>query len=398
MSSKSGEIFFPETAESCEIDESLDAYQRSIFEALSKGVLPDKLYDDGRLVLACGSGNISLSRDIANAYSQKYGLGRDLQEAMEPIEEHVFPDGERLPRFRIPLRNKAVYIIQSPTPARLTETGQPDLRTGINDLLVELILMTDAARRASASEINIFLPYGPYMRQDRKTRSGEPISASVILKILEDQGADSVFMLDPHSKQSSGNISRPFDLVHASCVFKPVIEELMDTSNMIFLSPDTGGVKMVANYAEILCEDEQDITKKIAVVSKIRNPVTGGITSSEPIGVRPGCDVLIIDDIADSCGTLISAAQQAKEAGANRVYAAVVHGLFSGEALNKLHDSDEIELVLTTNSIDHRPEIQEENSKPDGKIKIIDIAPFLADVIHCLYTGEPLDQFFLDKK
>jgi ribose-phosphate pyrophosphokinase len=398
MSLKSEKPPFPTTVESHQHNESLDFFQRSMVELLEKGLPPDYLYSDRQLVLACGSGNLQLSKDIAAAYSHKYGLGKDLQETMEPIEQHVFPDGERLPRFSIPLRNKAVYIIQSPTPARLTETGQPDLRTGINDLLIELVLMIDAARRASASEINIFLPYGPYMRQDRKTRSGEPISASAILNVLESQGADSVFMLDPHSKQSSGNISRPFDLVHASCVFKPVIEELIDISNLIFLSPDTGGVKMVANYAEILCEDEQEITEKIAVVSKIRNPVTGEISSSPPIGVRPGCDVLVIDDIADSCGTLISAAQQAKQAGANKVYAAVVHGLFSGEALDRLHNSDEIEFVLTTNSIDHRPDIREEINKPDGKIKMVDIAPFLADVIHCLYTGEPLDRFFLDKK
>ena len=375
----------------------LAVYQQTELDVLANGITPERIFDNGRLILACGSGNIELSRAIARHFQQEYGTVL-LQETMEPINEHIFADGERAPRYTTPLRNKVVYLIQAPTPTIRTQSGEVDPYSGINDQIVELMLMINAAKKASAQEVNVVLPYAPYLRQDRKTRSGEPMSASWFLQAIEDAGADSIFVLDPHSKQISGSVRIPFDIVHASYVFKQYIENLIgDTTNLICLSPDTGGVKMTDNYAQVLTNCGIQTMIGLGVIAKLRNPSTGLTQSSPPIGITPGCDVLIIDDIAASCGTLISAAKLAKEAGAKRVFAAVVHGLFTGDALTKLHQYPDLELVLTTNSIRHRPQIIQESQQEDGKIRIIDLAPFLADVIYCLYTGKPLDQFFLDK-
>lgn len=373
--------------------DALTALQLSVQEALANGIQPQELLSLDQIVIACGTGNTELSIKIAQAYENKYGV-IELQKTMDPLNHHLFSDGERKPSYTVPLRKKTTVIVQSFTPERLLDNGQLDLETGINNQLVELQLMIVAARRANSKEIIVMMPYCAYLRQDRK-RSGEPTSAADLLSVYHYLGAKSLVILDPHNLQVLSSFPGPIDEAPANYIFLPILREMIDPDKIIGLAPDAGGVTRMTELMQLLTSERSGlIANNVCVMPKMRDSVTGDTDSLVPEGIESGSTVIIADDILSTGGTIITAAEYAKKAGAKRVIVVVTHGLFLGDCLDRLRNCSIIECIITTNSIDHRQEVREEAAKPDGKIIIIDIAEYLADVIHCVLEGDPMKQFF----
>lgn len=362
----------------------------NLLHVLAEGIQPNELLSAQDFYLACGSGNVPLAEKTAQI------LQTNLDKTMHPDEDNPavrrFRDGEARPIFDQPLKNKAVFIMQSPSPAFLIpESNPPQYSQGINDHIVELMLMIDAVRRADADEVNVIMPYHPYARQDRKSQPREPISVAAIDQTLEFLGADHLLTIDLHSKQSMGGIQKPYDVINASYSLVPWIKEHISLSNLTVVSPDTGGVRMAGKYAEMLFGEKREV----GVTLKVRDPVSGEIASFNVVGDIKGKDVLIIDDIIASGGTLCACVEQLKKQGAGNVYAAIVHGLFGADCLNRLHNCNPLQYVLTTDTIDHRPEILTEADQTDGKIKLVSVAAPLAEAIQCMYTGQSMDKLFL---
>lgn len=283
----------------------------------------------------------------------------------EPIS--VFSDGETRVAISQNVRRRHVFIVQPTSPP-------------VNDSIMELMLMADAARRASASEVTAIIPYFGYARQDRKEKSRVPISASVVASALEHSGVNRVLTVDIHSEQQEGFIQCPWDNVYASYSLLPVIKS-RKLKNLIVASPDKGGVIRATGYANLLN------AKGIVIVYKERdinlNDVSSALTM---IGDVKGKDVLIVDDIISTGGTLLSAADFIKFRGARSVRAAVTHGLFTGDALSRINESS-IDEVIVTDTIFPRKEILD-----NSKIKVVSVAPLLASAIKRIETGESISE------
>ncbi len=303
-------------------------------------------------VLLTGTSNPSLALEI----------GKLLQtEVYEPIS--IFSNGEI--RVRIPhnMRRRHVYIIQ-PT------------STPVNDHIMELVLMIDAAKRASASEVIAIIPYLGYSRQDRKEIARVPISASVVASMIEHAGADRILTVDIHSEQQEGFVRIPWDNVYGSYSLIPVLKK-KKLSNLIIASPDKGGMKRATGYAKLLG------AKGLALVYKERDIGVNNVSEAlGMIGDVKEKDVLLVDDMIDTGGTLIQAANYLKKNGARSIFAAVTHGLFSGQALEKITESV-IEEIIVTDTIDLKEEIVS-----NSKVTVVPIAPLLAEAIRRTETGE----------
>ncbi len=283
----------------------------------------------------------------------------------EPIS--VFADGETRVMISQNMRRRHVFIIQSTSPP-------------VNDNIMELMLMADAARRASASEITAVIPYFGYARQDRKEKSRVPISASMVASTLEHAGINSILTVDIHSEQQEGSINSPWDNVYASYSLLPVIKS-RKLKNLVVASPDKGGVVRATGYANLLK------AKGIVIVYKERDINLNDVSSTlTMVGDVRGKDVLIVDDMISTGGTLLNAADFIKFRGAKSVRAAVTHGLFIGDALSKINESS-IDEVIVTDTIIQRKEIMD-----NSKIKIVSVAPLLAEAIKRIETGESISE------
>jgi len=307
-------------------------------------------------VLLTGTANLKLAKDIAK-YLKK------------PIHETVstFADGEK--RIVIPenLRKREVFIIQP--------TNFP-----VNDNLMELLLMIDAARRASAIEITAVIPYFSYSRQDRKDRPRVPISASLVAGIIEYAGADRIVTIDLHSEQQQGFIKCPWDNLYGSYSLFPVLRKEF-SKDLVVASPDKGGVPKATFYATKLKADG------IAIVFKQRDVMQENVSDTlDMIGHVEGKDVLLVDDMIDTAGTICHAANFIKERGAKSVCAAATHGIFSGPAMQRINDS-ELEKVYITDTVPLNKEVLK-----NPKIKVISVAKLLAEAIKCIYTGDSISE------
>lgn len=356
----------------------------------TEGICPEIIgvYPDEDLVIASGLGNLPLARGVADRYMQMYGSQRELCCTMSSPNS-IFPDGERHPVFPeelLPygLRGKIVFIIQSFTPQRYMENGEIDLSTGVNELFVELLLMVDAAKRANAAEIHVVIPYCPYLRSDRKELSGEPVAARLLLSTLENLGANTISTLDPHNKQAVFNsVGIPGNVVHTSVLFQQVIRKLYpDYRKLYFAAPDAGAVRMARKYAEaVLADTGINPDSRLVFMFKGRDAITGATNSQGSTGVISGSHILLVDDMAATCGTLVQQAEQALAQGASRVTALAVHGLFLGDAIKRIEESG-IDRLITTNTVEQPPQVLKSK-----KIFVVDTAPLLAEVIHCVLTG-----------
>ena len=281
-----------------------------------------------------------------------------------------FSDGEFQPCFAESVRGATVFILQSTIPPA--------------DNLMELLLTIDAAKRASADKVIAVIPYYGWARQDRKDRPRVAIGAKLTANLLTAAGADRVMTCDLHADQIQGFFDIPVDHVYASKVFIPMIKS-MNVPNLAIAAPDMGGAKRANSYAKSLGGEKQDCGVIICHKTRERANVVSEIKA---IGDVEGKNIFIVDDMIDTAGTLCKAADVLKEKGAASVRCCATHGILSGSAVEKIHNSALAE-VFITDTIPH-PELE-----GDEKIRIVSMAPVFASIIDKVYNYEPISPDFV---
>lgn len=307
------------------------------------------------LALYSGTSNRELAEEVA-----KY-LGVELGE----IEIRRFSDGEIYARIAKSVRGAEVYVIQS-------------LGSKVNEYFMELLIIIDALKRASADEVTAVIPYYAYARQDRKTKSREPISAKLIANLLTVAGASRVVTMDLHAGQIQGFFDIPVDNLSALPLFTRYFQD-KNLKNPVVVSPDIGGVTRARALADRL-------HTPLAIIYK-RRPAPEVAEVEEIIGEVEGRDVIICDDIVTTGNTLFSAAKLLKLKGARDIYAAVTHGILTNDAHKKLQESEIKELVVT-NTIP----IPLEKRVP--KLTIISIGNLLGEAIKRISNKDSLSSLF----
>lgn len=290
-------------------------------------------------VLVAGRSNPELAKRIAD----------DLQMELFPVDILQFKDSEIQVYFNDTIRGKDVFIIQ-PTCAPA-------------DNIIELLITIDAAKRASARNIIAVMPYFGYARQDRKDKPRTSIGAKLMCNLLTTAGVSRIITMDLHADQIQGFMEVPVDHLFVSNVFIPYVRNL-NLPDLCIASPDTGGTKRASTYAKALDCD-------LAIGYKQREK-QNEVASLQIIGDVKGKNVIIVDDIIDTAGTLCKAAARIKEMGAKSVRAMCAHGLFSGDAVQKI-ESSALDEVLVTDTVPS-------HAKCD-RIRVVSVSKLLADVI-----------------
>jgi ribose-phosphate pyrophosphokinase len=300
-----------------------------------------------------GSASNYLAKDIAKYYGKDLGAVTTLK----------FSDGEMSPSFDESVRGCDVFIIQSTFPTA--------------DNLMELLLMIDAARRASAHYVTAVIPYFGYSRQDRKDRPRVGIGAKLIGNLLTAAGADRLMTIDLHAGQIQGFMDFPVDHLEGNAIFVPYLKSL-NLQNIIFASPDVGGVVRTRNMAKFF-------NAEMVICDKHRKRANE-IASMQLIGDVKGADVVLVDDLIDTGGTLCKAAQLIMDKGANSVRAVVTHPVLSGKAYENISNSVLTELLVT----DTIPQKQ-----TSDKIKILSVAELFAKAIGRIRDHESISSLFI---
>lgn len=296
-------------------------------------------------------------------------LAKELHTKLGKIELKKFSCGETYVKFIESVRGKDVYILQ-------TGTGN------INEDLMELFLMCQAAKLSFANRVHVVLPHFPYARQDRVAERREPISAQLVAHLLEESGADHVITLDLHSDQIQGFFSVPADALYARPIFAKYFKS-KKLRNPIIVAPDIGAAKVAKKFADI-------IGAELAILHKSR-PEHNRAEILEVVGDVKGKTCIIYDDMIDTAGTLVSAKDALIKRGANKeIYAAATHGIFSGPAIERLHNAKFTEVVIT----DSIPN----DTEAFAGLKILPIAPMLAEVITHIEKGESVTDIYNKKK
>ena len=279
---------------------------------------------------------------------------------------HKFSDGEIWVKFMENIRGRDIFIIQSTNPPA--------------ENLMELLILLDAAKRASASRITAVLPYFGYARQDRKDQPRVAITAKLVANLITVAGADRVITMDLHAAQIQGFFDIPFDHLYASPVFTVLFKK--HKKNFVVVSPDLGGIKLARSYAKRL-------NAGLVVIDK-RRPKQNQVEVMNVIGDVKNKDVLLVDDMIDTGGTFVSAIKVLKERGAKNIYGAVTHAVLSGEAIEKIHDS-EITKLYVTDSIPLE-------GKVSDKIVVRTASDLLAQAIVRSHRNESISTLFeIDK-
>ena len=276
-----------------------------------------------------------------------------------------FADGETSVKINENIRGADIFVFQ-PTFAPATN-------------LMELLVMIDAVRRASARRVTAVIPYFGYQRQDRKDQPRVPITAKLVANLITTAGADRVMTMDLHSAQIQGFFDIPFDHLYAAPVLVDHFVRL-DLTDMVAIAPDIGSVKMARAYAKRLGVG-------LAVVDK-RRPRPDAVEMMNIIGEVDGKNAVIFDDILSTGSTLVEAARALRDAGARDIYAAVTHGVLCGDAIKRITDSAVKELVIT-DSIPHAA-----GTLPP-KIRMLSVAPLLAEAIRRIHDEESLSSLFI---
>jgi len=300
-----------------------------------------------------GNSNHKLAEAIAKNYGQELGK----------VTFSNFSDGEFQPSFEQTVRGDDVFIIQSTIPP--------------TDNLFELLMMIDAAKRASARKIIAVIPYFGFARQDRKDKPRVPIGAKLVANLLTAAGASRIVSMDMHADQIQGFFDLPFDHMYASSIFVPYLQSL-NLPNLVMASPDTGGAKRAAAYAKFLNTDLVICFKQRKKANEIAN--------MQVIGDVKGKDVVLVDDIIDTGGTLKKASDMMMEQGATSVRAMCTHGVLSGNAYKNLRNSSLKEIILTDT-------IPLKDTSCD-KINILSTANLFADVINRIANNESISEHF----
>jgi len=278
-----------------------------------------------------------------------------------------FPDGEVRIQIQENVRGADVFVIQS--------TCRP-----VNDNLMELLIMLDAFRRASAERITAVIPYYGYARQDRKDRPRVPISSKLVADLLTSAGADRVLALDLHAGQIQGYFNIPVDHLYATPVTVVYFRKLR-LRNLVVVSPDTGGVERARAFAKRL-------KAPLAIIDKRREDADV-VEMMNVIGDVSGKICLISDDMIDTGGTLVRGVNALFDKGAEKVYACCTHGVFAGDAISKIRAS-RLEQVVTTNSIPLSPE-----GEKCPRIKVLSVGKLLAEAIRSIHEETSVSKLFI---
>jgi len=299
------------------------------------------------------SQSIVLAEKIAESYGMQLGN----------VRKTMFSDGEYQVCFEESIRGRRIFLIGSTNPP--------------NDNLMEMLLMIDAAKRASARHITAVMPYFGWARQDRKDQPRVPIAAKMVAKILQAAGATRIMTMDLHADQIQGFFEVPVDHLFASTILLPHVEAL-NLDNITIASPDMGGSKRAYAYSKYLkCE---------VVICYKQRKKANVIDTMEVIGNVEGRNVILVDDMVDTAGTLTKAANIMMERGAISVRALTTHAILSGNAYERIESSDLKELIVT----DTVPLKQ-----PSSKIKVVSCAPLFADVMKMVQSNTSISGKFI---
>ena len=309
---------------------------------------------EARLKVFTGSSNRTLAEEICQH------IGVSLGEAVVTS----FPDGESFVKINENIRGADVYIIQSTCPPT-------------NHHIMELLIMIDAARRASAQRITAVVPFYGYARQDRKDQPRVPITAKLVANLLVAAGTNRVLTMDLHSQQIQGFFDIPVDHLYASPVFFQHLAKQKRAGNLVVCSPDVGGMKMAAAYADMLVAG-------LALVAKKRMSATT-VEAINVVGEVKDCDVLLVDDLTETAGTLTAAAKMLRESGALSVRAAVSHCILNEIAFERLK-TGVIDELITTNTVP--------NESRGLPITVLSVASVLGEAILRINSNESVTGLF----
>lgn len=304
------------------------------------------------MLLFSGSSHPLLAQEVAKSLGTK----------LAQMELGRFPDGEIAVQVKESVRGKDIFVLQT-------------IALDPNNYLMELLIIIDALKRASAGSITAVIPYFGYCRQDRKDKPREPITAKLVANMMADAGATHILTVDLHSGQVEGFFDIPVDHVHAIPILANAFKECV-SNKFVVVAPDIGSVKLTHAYANCLNAD-------FAVVDKHRRSPTD-VEVVSIIGDVKGKDVLLADDMCSTGGTLVSAAKACREKGAKRIFAVVTHGLFVDEALKKIEQSP-IEALFMSNTIPYTDKLN-----GSTKVKPISIAGLLGQAIRGIASQESI--------
>lgn len=321
------------------------------------------LFND-QAILFSGNANLPLAKSVAEYLDLSLGEAKVKK----------YNDGEINIQIKENVRSKDVFIIQSCGPSNYGS---------VNDHIMELFLMVRTMKRASAASITAVIPYYGYARQDRKVAPRVPISAADIALMLEVGGVDRIITVDLHAGQIQGFFhNSPVDNLYASSVFVPYFVE-KEIENLVVVSPDAGGVDRAKKFLQSV--EKFGVEGNMALISKER-ACAGVVASMSLIGNVEGADAVIVDDMCDTGGTLVKAAQLLKDNGARRVFAIVTHPVFSKNALERISQSVIDEMIIA-DTVPLREEAPE-------NIEVISVGPLLGEAIRRIQLGESVSNLF----
>ena len=302
---------------------------------------------------------LSANKQIAEEISKESGI------PLSSISVARFADGEINLNIEDSVRGNHIFVVQP--------TSNP-----VNEHLMELLIMTDALKRASAASITLIVPYFGYSRQDRKSKSRQPITAKLVANLIETAGANRVVSIDLHAAQIQGFFDIPIDNFPAAPLLASYFQEL-NMKNIVVVSPDHGGATRARGFARFF-------EAPIAIIDK-RRPSPNETEVMNVFGEVKGKTCIVIDDMIDTGGTLIEGAKALIKNGAKEVYACATHGVFSRDALDRLENSC-VKKVVVTNTIYH------ENIEKYSKIKVLGIGNLLGRSILNIISDQPISQIF----
>lgn len=312
--------------------------------------------DNAQLHLFSGSSHPELATEVANCLGIQVGK----------LALERFPDGEISLQIMENVRGQDVYVLQT-------------IALDPNNHLVELLIMIDSLKRASARSINVVIPYYGYCRQDRKDKPRVPITAKLVANMLTAAGATGIITMDLHTEQLQGFFDIPVDNLYGRQKLAEAAKEHIGHNNFVVVTPDIGSIKLAKAYASHLKVD-------FAIVDKHRSDATH-VEVVTLIGDVKGKDVLLADDMCSTAGTLVSAAKVCQEKGAKRIFAVVTHGLLVGDSVKKIEQSP-IELLLISNTIPSA-----DRFKDSKKIKTVSVANLFGQAISCIVSRESISSF-----
>lgn len=314
-----------------------------------------------RLVVVTGRSH----PELAEAVAEQLGI------QVAPTEHRTFASGEIYTRFEVSMRGTDVFLIQS--------FGQ-----NVNEDLMEMLIMLDALKRASAKRVTVVVPYYPYSRQDKKGRGREPISARLITDLIATAGADRIMSVDLHASQIQGFFDGPVDHLFAKPVLMSHFKETFseeERETLTVVSPDMGRVRVADQWSDSL-------NAPLAIIHKRRDPkVANQVTVHEIVGEVRDRTCLLVDDMIDTAGTIVKAAQALKENGARKVIVGATHAIFSDPATERLQD-ESIDRVVVTDTV---PVPEERRFE---KLTVLSSAPLLARAIREVFDDGSVTSMF----